>query len=989
MDSHYGGSSVGVRLQRLVWGRMVDVYDVDELGERRLQHEDYVIGGEVISNGVDILLETSPVTRRESLTIRHTAGAEDSRYAEFFASLDRNLQPVSDENGDQVGLFTMVPRNAVLVAHFDDLIDPETMGVDSVQVRTGSPPVQPFEGRILVDYNHGDLVSGPGGPVFRSTRIIIDPTVSDLESFTADPPLPINGIGLPPAVDVNRSNLALRLPTEISTGIGTDVVLRNLSGHVLATSANGTVDFASPTVDVVRFMRSGGRTEVTGDPNNGFLRDQDPPLIVGRQSLQILDSPVPDSSSDDPARLILPRIEFLSLNCSQVPQAGDVLQQAGIYAEVIDAASGDDATLYEDVRVRLLFGTPDEWVDSALGVAQFLSTFDPLEDEGKEACFLSVLPSSSGYPEAPLEGLATDSVISLRFSEPMDPDSITAFDSLTVTRISEPLKSTDFVVGRVALTLDLAEFGFSPDLPLAHQNGQSETYYLNLSPGDDGPTDLAGNPVAAAMPQLSFSIDADQASQRNSGRVSRFSSADEDPPFGDQGGPMPEWTGQHLYDLTRGIIRPRPVIRYQGIADVRSPIVSLLTPFAPGVQTPLSRLGSKLQTVWRYADFGFALTAYTNANIDIEGLNWSSGGGQVVADFYPEFEIRLSHSFYLPDEFVNGQTFLPQFPQSGLKRNFDDNQLSASDDPQRIVHPKHLGYTLNPDDSYSAGGGTILVPWPMNRDLPVSEHRYFTWRDTGLVNRAAPQGGGVDLRQLVNQFGIGVAGLMAANEVSTIGLGLLLEFRCYPDDAAVGLNPFKVRLGTLASPQPNFRAYSTGGLNQTGVVVRIDPDTETVANGGYNPRSNPPGAKTNAVDNTFYEGAIDVVTRVSRSVSIWFEAEGTSSPRYRPAVVEPLPNAQPIGTEVSLSFRGATVAEPAAVRENAIALDLYGDHHELPEEDRWHPNPEMILFEDGQWFDDIQAIDGAPYYQVRVTFLANTESALVAELSALAVAWEF
>ena len=46
-------------------------------------------------------------------------------------------------------------------------------------------------------------------------------------------------------------------------------------------------------------------------------------------------------------------------------------------------------------------------------------------------------------------------------------------------------------------------------------------------------------------------------------------------------------------------------------------------------------------TVWRYVDFGFQVRDETKFNLDIEGLNWAPVGGQVIADFYEEFEIRL------------------------------------------------------------------------------------------------------------------------------------------------------------------------------------------------------------------------------------------------------------------------------------------------------------------------------------------------------------
>ena len=76
--------------------------------------------------------------------------------------------------------------------------------------------------------------------------------------------------------------------------------------------------------------------------------------------------------------------------------------------------------------------------------------------------------------------------------------------------------------------------------------------------------------------------------------------------------------------------------------------------FAPGVQTPLSNLGSKCQLTYRYCDFGFDLFDTAHYNVDVEGLYWSPAGGEASFDSYTEFEIRLAHASCVPDEFKEG-----------------------------------------------------------------------------------------------------------------------------------------------------------------------------------------------------------------------------------------------------------------------------------------------------------------------------------------------
>ena len=129
-----------------------------------------------------------------------------------------------------------------------------------------------------------------------------------------------------------------------------------------------------------------------------------------------------------------------------------------------------------------------------------------------------------------------------------------------------------------------------------------------------------------------------------------------------------------------------------------------------------------------------------------------------------------------------------------------------------------------------------------------------------------------------------------------------------PDDEALGLNAFDISLGVNTSARPNFRAFSTGGQDQANNTIRIDPDLELEANGGFNPNSNPPGASTYGLDNSVYMGSMDLVTRVSRVYSLWFEATGISGePEFSPPVVEPRIEQQPLGTGLEIAFRGASI----------------------------------------------------------------------------------
>ncbi len=232
-----------------------------------------------------------------------------------------------------------------------------------------------------------------------------------------------------------------------------------------------------------------------------------------------------------------------------------------------------------------------------------------------------------------------------------------------------------------------------------------------------------------------------------------------------------------------------------------------------------------------------------------------------------------------------------------------------------------------------------------------------------------------------------------------------MEFRCYPDGAANGINLFDVSMAVNASTRPFFRAFSEGGIDTSANNILVDPDLEMEANGGFNPMSLPtPGGTTFGRDGSFYIGAMDLVVRVSRSFTLWMQTTNPLgspavfvNPTYAPPTLEPSPANQPDGTSIEVAFRGATLinagSEPL---QNATELDGYGDHYtEIPSpcDGSIDHNPDTLntdisfLGNDPRWFADVSAINGAQYYQARVTFISNTTSGQSPILSAFALTW--
>lgn len=831
---------------------------------------------------------------------------------------------------------------------------------------------------MIPDINHGGILDtdGDGQGEFYTTRVIVDTTVSPIESALSTSPLAVNSLGLPASVATNQPNIGVRIPTQQDAAISQFTLLRSLGGRALSFQGNGSNDSESPTADVVRAARSGGSTEITGDVNNGFLVDEISPQIVGTQPIFIT-TPIPDGLGGFNSTLA-----FQNLPCRMPLKGGDVLQQSGGFAEITQSSQDvDDGALdgIFPVRFRVIFP-----LNGALnfGSGQLTTIFDPAANQTQVPCFVR-FPSIT---QPPADGVSTDSPIVIRFSEPMDPLRMTPFDNFTVTRVQTAPTAKDFVIGSITHSGDLKEYRFSPVLPFKHTSGTAESYFINIASGPLGPIDLAGNQLGSALPPIAFRINSTLASQNNAGVAFRFNSTDE---VSDNGGAgRSEWRGQFLYNFTRNVIRPRTVVHFDANADRSQPVPSIMPIFAPGVQTPLSSLGSKLQTLWRYCDVGFALLDENNFNVDVEGLAWAPVGGAAVADQFELFEMYLSHTLKLPDETVDA-FLLPSFPNSGLGVVYNANQLDLANDPPRKVHDRGRGYTVNPADRYTATSGTRLMPWPFNRGLSIAQKTYYTWRDTALQTKGAPvDSPGAELQIVISILGLTPpAGVpYGTNNVPTIGLPLLMEFRCFPDSGALGLNAFDISLANLNSAQPNFRAFSTGGTQGATVVIK-NPDLQSSATGGFNPTSTPPGAATPGVDNSFYIGQMNLVTRISRAHSIWFDAGPGTSPQYITPVVEPRPEDQPPGTQIVLAFRGVQTITGATanVMNDSATLDFYGE----PRTAALPPAGGTVTYplNGATWKSSIGQVSGNRFFQVRVTFIANLETSLTPELSALGFAY--
>ena len=979
----------------------MDVYDgfVNTGGEVVLYDvstpvcRDFVIGDDIRTDLIDFAITRNPATAKEQLVILHPFGSPD--FLAAFSRIEAGVEELEVKPLNALPPFTAVPRNAALVMVFDDLLSDSTISMETVKLLVGNPPQLPFLSRVIPDLNHGDIVDldGDDSVEFYSTRIVLDMTVSPFEALGSNPPLPVNMLGLPAAMTTTQPNCVLRIPTQTDPGGGQDEILTNVAGSGVAFIGNGPADPTSPTLDVLRAFRSGGDTQVTGDPYNGFLFDDVAPEIIGVQSMTIDAISFPAGAGDYDID-----ITFDSMTCAVHPDIGDVIETANNYLIVVEPRYLTPSTATAmGVPVQIIAGDPALF---SVGLGQYLVAYDV--DEDTPECFVRFTPEAGFVPSS---NVSPEASLVMRFSEPMDPDSVLAFDNYVFRRDPTTAMSLleEKIVSVVESSVDMMEFRSIPVTPLTHTVGSFEPYTFEvgrLEEGDadpvyvDLPTDLAGNELVDTTGEITFTLDPAAPTFQTNSKVFDFNVVNMDGDPGNPGAPVdyPEIRGMFLYDLLRGVIKPRPVSRFGAVADGSQPVVGAMVPYGSPIKTPLSQLGSKLMNVWRYHDVGFSLLDEANFDVDVEGLNWSPFTGYVQVDDFAEYRIALSHSMWLPDEYIDPTLLLPTYSQSGLVGTYDSNQLDASLDPLTVVHEKDKGYFLDPFHLFTSSTGTPMFPWPMNLGVPIGEYTYWTWRDTTIQAVGAPNGVGVDTARLDQVTGSATPTSYPAGDVPTIGLPMLMEFRCYPDDFAGGLNGLAVALAISSSSRPNFRAFSTGGIDQGGTTHKIDPDSEPVATGGYDPS----GAKTPGTDNTFYIGQVDFVVRVSRVVSKWLDVGAGYGAIFVSPVVEPTLPEQPSGTQVVLAFRGATTVTSSGGggwsnrdQENADNYDAYGNTQDLnggPTGCGCTITP-TFLNADATWKSDMSEIDTARFFQFRATFVSNTETLLTPEISALGFAY--
>lgn len=1049
IDPNESGLATQLFIEEIFWGRLVDIYAPGATGVPTLRYRDFVIPEGVDEEPGLYLLGQNPVTGRETLTFAlnfddplERLQIEDLLINEF----PKNVGPILPKGIDTFELppFPFVPRNAVLSVRFNDCLDHDTVTNFTVQLTAGYPPTEVLETLILPDPNFGGPVLVDDALEFRSTRILIDAAVSQFEANGISPPLEVNTLGMPASITTAAPNIAIRIPSQQVPGVGQFQILRNFQGQSLAQTNNGPVDFTTPTADVVRAMRSGGDNTVTGDEFNGFLRDTIRPRLVGSVGVTV-GTPTPDPGSGIDHFLV--DLTFSNSGCAQTPAPGDVIELAGLFLQVTDAAPAPTGGLVQGVPVQLIVGEAAAFFG---GAALYRSPFEAGVDDAN--CFVDFSPQPGGFN---LTAVQPSSEIIISFSEPMDPASIDPYDSFRIRRTNENVVLRQLVIGQITAGTELRDYSFKPALPLSHASQGTEQYDIEVIGGDSGLTDLAGNPLQDSLPTVTFELDPDAPAGVNNGIVFDFNDVDMD---GDENQDV---QGQFVILPNRGVIQGRPVSRFSNASDSSNPVPSLMTPnTAVTVTEPLVPLGSRMMQLWRLADIGMSMgqqdpdtrlfeSDSSIHNIDIERINWAPRGGPPLLESFPNFAMSLGHSGRLPDETHDPIFLAAFFPGSGFfTSSFDENLLVSPNSELTEVHQASQGYVVNPVQSFGGVGNLEVMPYPLNMGADPNQYQYFTWRDTAIQDVAGIDGqGGVgdDLGLGLTPFQLtvgdptmpvpsysglpmliesqadatldplDVAAIQGPDGINTVGLPLLMDFKCFPSGTTtLGINAFDTSLpyvqGCCVNGKANFRVHSSGGFPSTGAPITVDPALVQVPSGGFNPATTPPGAPTPPGDDTFYSGQLDFVIRVSRAFTRFVDTNVANFTLVEPIVL-PLPQDQPEGTSISVDFRLAAGVLNSPLGNNmalnAFPFDSYGD---LPDEEQGplvsDPDSGAVAIppkiapqfkNDGVafasstgyfWSDDLEALNellGAQLLQARLTFVSNAATGLVPEADSLAI----
>lgn len=1004
-----GSGFGGLTLENAFWGRLVDVFDESGV----LVEEDVLVREGLSTDGIDFNVSLNPVTQREILTIlapyTDDNGRVTPRFEALMDSARTGLASLGLKGWVANGTYTRVARNGGIRLEFSEFLDPATVNRLTIQVV--------INGRIAdVRYIVKEGVGTDGKP---RGVVLIDSTITPQDS--AELLVGENGVGFEASTDTVQPNAAIRIPTVREPLYGQTQILSNRAGNrTLAVATSDPSELSAGLSPVVlRVFRTGN----SADPANGFMKDEQRPKLQADLQSDLL-------AATDLGDLVELTYRVRAVRCRPItPKVGDVLtiDDDGIVlvSQVVNASNRDEVV----VQGALIDGSMSFGDFRSLPIDAVLTSFYTQADIDYQLCWVRFDPEPTALPAVGVDPFST---VSLRFSEPIDPDTVRSLSSFVLHSYDDDANFEDgdlnagfqlglesvsafidrllgytvednpdtptvengsgrIMLGPISVTADSRTFSLAPSAGItdSFNEGLGDlNIAIALRDRADGVLDLAGNPlgfgdfVAGSDGQVELISVTSPPSDRYF--ALRLNSLDEN------GDGFPEYMGQYV--PSPGVMRGRDLVRFSRQADPSAnPFIGQRAAFLQaGVATPLNPAGAVLMTCFGYHLLGFGVTAPGEYNLDVEGLAWAPFGGTVLDDVYDRYSVALGHSNRYPDDFINPTTGYPDWPNSGLRKNgeFDLNiigfQSGASD--EKIMFDR--AYFLNGADTYIADSGVIYAPWPEFDDT-------YTWRDNSLPADAT---GGPN-----QTYGVPLAvteqdPYYKAAEWPSVVAPLLVRFRCYPRGDFVGFNGFQVQIMVPSSNVPSYRVFSYGG-NGGDLVVPDVPQSGTEPTGGVATG----GGSQRGFGPELYWSDIDFVVRVSRVFTHLFSLGGTFD-GVGTQVLEPV--AQPDGTQLTVEWRGYEVVDLSGctsadditpLRDASSQFDAYGNFIGSSISRDRLTNPPVFqtdycatVSDPSEWTMDVDSLAAETkwkYFQLRITFVSNTEKDLSPTLDAYGFSW--
>ncbi|MDA1260456.1 MAG: hypothetical protein O3A20_07510 [Planctomycetota bacterium] len=994
------GSTTALTLDSASWGRLVRILDQAGL----LVESEVMIHPELTSQSGKYLLTIDPATQEDTLRILATSGS--ATFDTLRSQASAGLPQITEKTGSQPAPFSRIARNAAIRLEFSRALDASTVNSTTIQIFAGNPPTLAFTGRYVVKEENGKGV------------VYVDPTVTALQA--ANSAIPQNAVGFPAAQDTTSANLIVRVPTEPDPLAGQPLALKSIGGlrPSLKSQSEAHDTAFDGAVTLVRAMRTGNETE----DYRGFLRDDRRPNLIGVFNATI-NSVI--SASATSAEFTFTQT---LVGCRPVtPKVGDLFEVGTSLLVTTQVLDNSDPANY---RVMASVESGGLTAGASNLGARYTTRYD-VADAALQVCFLQIQPVPFNPPSNRIDPHST---ITIRFDEPVDPDSVTSMGTFVITSFEDTANpntkelretawfrqsNTSETVGAyidrqrgydlrlLATGTDDVNSEYSGRImfgPIEVANGSTQftlspiggfsevnpdaflAFAVSLREGPEGIRDLAGNPLelvdfVAGTPGQTFQIQPlDSAGGVQGGTLAQLQTSY----YGFFGGlldenedGLAEYAGQVTVDP--GKITSRPPSRFSRAADVNSQSVGARSQ-GTNQPDPLNPAGAVTMHAYRPQDFGFGYPDPSEHNMDVEGFAWSPASGVVFDETYPIFTLSVMHGNSLPDEAFDPVSQLPIWPGSGMTANaYDDNILGfPTVDEVEVFRSVYAPRSIN---LYSQNG-VIYLPFP-------AFEQSYTWRDTSIpqtfLGGTQASIGSPNQQYLVDN-GLG-APFWAPETVPSIGLSLLLRFRCYPFADRLGLNQFTTTQMQPTSALPAFRMFSAGGQDGSSQWFRVQPDNPsqggTAPSGGFLPG----GARTpTQFDTLLYWLNSDFVVRVSRVYTHWFDfGDVLDAGAVRGVILEPENPDQPSGTSLLIEYRGSVQVDhmgnplinPSPLTTADLPFDGYGDSLGIG-----------TVSTPGAWTTNFADLEGQQfkYFQVRVTFIANADLGTQPKLDGLGIA---